>query len=191
MAYSFYHGYIKYVVSSNSETYSKGLKERIEDYEATEGVKFPVKKFFILQPQSLFIPPRLDSISDFLENAKSLEEVKINRGGVVDRSYQLSVYKIKGFEGLDWYVTAQGASPLLTYYEECERSKLLDKYKNAVSRSFNERLKTLIWNDLRCRGLVEIIYYNDSDEYGPVDVGLVIKKHIEESLKKTTANNQL
>lgn len=91
---------------------------------------------------------------------QNLEEVKINRGGVANRSYQLSVYKIKGFEGLNWYVNVQGASPLLTYSEECERSQLLDKYKNDVSLSFRKHLEDLIRNDLACQGLVEVIYYN-------------------------------
>lgn len=133
---------------------------------------------------------------------QNLEEVKINRGGVVDRSYQLSVYKI---EGVDWYVNVQGASPLLTYLEESKRSKLLDKYKNDVAQSFRKHLEKLIWNDLRCRGLVEVVYYNgmsdgcwncepnlnfflvDLDENGQrVDVGLVLKKYIEDSLTKNT-----
>lgn len=44
--------------SHNSLT---GLKERIEDYEATQKVYFPIKKLLILQPKSLFIPPKLES----------------------------------------------------------------------------------------------------------------------------------
>lgn len=88
---------------------------------------------------------------------QNLEPVLINRGGVHGRSYQLSVYKI---EGTDWYVNVQGASPLLTYYEESERSQQLAKYKNEVARSFLENLKRLIANDISCNGLVEVFYYN-------------------------------
>lgn len=87
---------------------------------------------------------------------QNLEEVKLNRGGVADRSYQLSVYKIVG---PDWYVNVQGASPLLTYYEESERSELLARYKTEVAASFRKRLEKLIGDDPSCRGLVEVIYY--------------------------------
>lgn len=85
MAYSFYHGYIKYVVSPSGDISSKGndllsskklflflsmtlgLVERMNDYEAKHQVKFPIKKLLILQPQSMFIPPTL--VTDQLQNA--------------------------------------------------------------------------------------------------------------------------
>lgn len=75
----------------------------------------------------------------------------------MNRSYQLSVYKIKGY---NWYVTVQGASPLLTYYDESKFSTLLEKYKHHIGMSFKDHLKKLIWNDLSCRELVEVIYYD-------------------------------
>lgn len=73
------------------------------------------------------------------------------------RSYQLSVYKIKG---CDWYVNVQLASPLLTYVEESKCSELLDKYKNDVAQSFREHLEKLIKNEPRCSELVELIFYD-------------------------------
>lgn len=114
------------------------------------------------------------------------------------RSYQLSVYKIKG---CDWYVNVQGASPLITYVEESKCSELLDKYKNDVAQSFREHLEKLIKNEPRCTGLVEVIYYDgtffktacknafylffliaDEDEQGKrIDVGSILKKYIEEN----------
>lgn len=134
-----------------------------------------------------------------------MEEVKLNIGGVVGRSYQLSVYKIKG---VNWYVNVQTASPLLTYYQECKRSQLLEKYRLDVAKSFRRNLERLIQDDLRCKGLVEVIYYNgmyikwdtfqllkfvfnftfysvDLDEYGElIDVGVVLKKYIQKYLNK-------
>lgn len=95
--------------------------------------------------------------------------------------------------------------------EESKRSQLLDKYKTDVAHSFRKHLETLIRDDLRCRGLVEVIYYNgtvvvltcyehliecrvffaDLDEHGErIDVGVVLKNHIEESLKKKALNGQ-
>lgn len=155
---------------------SLGLIERMDDYEATLGVRFPIKKLLILQPKSMSIPPRLTSTSDILEDAdvsvhtrrkghtvifcfffQNLEEVILNRGGVKGRSYQLSVYKIKG---PDWYVNVQGASPLLTYFEESKGSEMLGKYKADVAQSFRKHLEKLIRNDESCRGLVEVIYYD-------------------------------
>lgn len=87
---------------------------------------------------------------------QNLEEVIINRGGVVNRRYQSSVYKIIG---PDWYVNVQGATPLLTYYDESKRSELLAKYSNEVGLSFRKHLEKLINDDPSCRGLVEVIYY--------------------------------
>ncbi|XP_037032822.1 uncharacterized protein LOC119071866 [Bradysia coprophila] len=178
MAYSFFHGYIKYVVASNGDTSSKDLKERMTDYEAKHQVSFPIKKLLILQPQSMHIPPTFRS--DRLQDAENLEEVLINRGGVVNRRYQLSVYKLVG---TDYYVNVQGASPLLTYYEESERSELLAKYKTEVSMSFRKHLEKLINDDLSCRGLVEVIYYKDWDEIKqkPVDISEMLLDYIEKN----------
>ncbi|KAG4069711.1 hypothetical protein HA402_002290 [Bradysia odoriphaga] len=181
MAYSFFHGYIKYVVASNGDTSSKDLKERMSDYEAKNHVTFPIKKLLILQPQSMHIPPSLRS--ERLVEAENLEEVLINRGGVVNRRYQLSVYKLVG---TDYYVNVQGASPLLTYYEESERSVLLAKYKTEVSMSFRKHLEKLIKDDLSCRGLVEVIYYKDWDEIKqrPVDISVILLDYIEKNRRK-------
>lgn len=181
MAYSFYHGYIKFVVASNGDTSSKGLVERIQDYESENHVTFPVKKLLILQPESMHFEPKLRS--ELLLVANNLEEVIINRGGVVNRRYQSSVYKIVDS---DYYVNVQGATPLITYYEESERSELLAKYKTEVALSFRSHLEKLINDDPSCRGLVEVIYYKDEIEQKSVDVGVIIKNYIEESLKKNS-----
>lgn len=44
------------------------MKERIEDYEATHGVNFPIKKLLILQPKSFYTPNKLNS--DLLEDVR-------------------------------------------------------------------------------------------------------------------------
>lgn len=88
---------------------------------------------------------------------QNLEEIRINRGGVNGRSYQLAVYKIKD---CNWYVNVQGASPLITYFDEIKCSKLLDKYKTDVAQSFRKHLEKLIKEDSRFRELVELIYYD-------------------------------
>lgn len=68
MAYSYYYGYLN-IIGPNYGDDRKGMSERIEMYEDSQNVNFPVHKLFILVPESLYIPTQLDENSNVLNTA--------------------------------------------------------------------------------------------------------------------------
>ncbi|XP_014479373.1 PREDICTED: stimulator of interferon genes protein isoform X2 [Dinoponera quadriceps] len=155
MAYSYYYGYLRLVLPSSGTT-SKGIVEKIENFEDTHNVSFPIHKLFILIPSSGYIPPNLKEMSDqWMESAKELEEERRNRAGNIRRTYHNNVYKIypggrkSGADPI--YVVAEGASPLLTFYE----------------------------SELDTKDLCELIYYHDYKPDGTkVNVAKIILERI-------------
>lgn len=59
MASNYFHGYLKLTLPSH--TGHRGLKERIELYEAKENVQFAVKRLIILVPNIMFSNARFES----------------------------------------------------------------------------------------------------------------------------------
>ncbi|XP_011872909.1 PREDICTED: stimulator of interferon genes protein isoform X2 [Vollenhovia emeryi] len=158
MAYSFYYGYLRLMLPTSDDTSKKGIVEKIENFEDTHNIRFPVHKLFILIPSSGYIPPDLKEASfQWMENVRELEEEKRNRAGNIGRTYRNHVYKIypggRNSSEDPVYVVAEGASPLLTYYESQPET----------------------------RDLCELIYYDDYDAKGnKVNVATIILERISE-----------
>lgn len=102
-------------------------------------------------------PPKLEGPN--LVSCRNLEVKYSNRAGIIKRDYHCSVYKID-YNDLNWYVAAEGASPLLTYLEAMECNPDLKFYQKEISNSFYKTLRTCIWNDLRLRHLCDIIHFD-------------------------------
>lgn len=174
MAYSYYYGYLRLVLPSTG-TASKGIVEKIENFEDNHNVTFPVHKLFILIPSSAYIPPNLKEASDqWMESAHELEEEKRSRAGIIGRKYHNNVYKIYPggqYSGVDpQYVVVEGASPLLTFYEVQKHSHpesaTYKLYKKDVVLTFYKKLREILQSEPDTRDLCEIICYNDHDANG-------------------------
>lgn len=177
----------------------------MEDYEDNQEVTFPVKKLFILVPNSLYTPGKLSG--DNLILARNLESIFLNRAGIAKRSYFNSVYKIKD---TNWYVTVEGASPLLTFYQAMAGNDVLRQHREAIVLSFVAKLRQLLLEDPSCRNLCEVVHINgennvlvritvvcineictslDHDEYGQeMDYGLFLKDLITTKLSTPPHN---
>lgn len=129
------------------------ITERIIDYEAQEGVHFPIKKLFILVPDSMFTANTLDG--ENLEKRRNLEAINCNRSGIQKRTYHNSVYKITN---TDWYVTVEGASPLQTYYEAMRSEPRLKLFRKEIAIAFYNTLKHALWKERQTRDLCEVIH---------------------------------
>ncbi|XP_066597821.1 stimulator of interferon genes protein homolog [Prorops nasuta] len=170
LAYSYYYGYLRIMLPSTG-TKSKGLVEAINAYESFHNIQIPVKKLFILIPKSSYIPPDLKEVSyEWMEATSTLEPKTQDRSGVKNRVYHNTVYKIQE-GGLDnsvsapVFVVAEGAQPLMTFYEIMRNvnphSPIYEKHKAEFVDIFYKTLKNLLFNDLECREICELIYYDD------------------------------
>lgn len=183
MALSYYHGYLKLVLPSQGDYHSKSIVERMEDYEASRHVRFPVKKLFILVPESMYTPNTLDAKT--LQVQTPLEKLLLNRAGSFKREYHNSVYKIEATD--NWYVVTEGATPLKTFQEALSTAAAghlkLERYRTAIVSSFVCHLKELLFKDLDCRDLCEVVQFADRNVDGTlVDYGQVLREAIEKVL---------
>lgn len=188
MAYNFYYGYLHLILPSTG-TSTKGIIEKIENFEANHNVTFPVRKLFILIPSSGYIPPDLKEASyQWMESARELEKDKRNRAGNIGRTYRNNVYKVHpdGETGREpVYVVVEGATPLLTYYEVQKHnhpeSAIYKRYKRKIIEMFYRKLQETLQSEPETRDLCELIYYDDYDAKGnKINVATIILERIAE-----------
>lgn len=187
MAYSYYYGYLRIILPSTG-TNINGICEKLENFEDIHNVPISVKKLFILIPFSTYIPPDLKSLSyGWMENIQELEQEVRNRAGIMNRSYHNNIYKIypngPNSRNKPEYVAVEGATPLLTFFEVQKHfhpeSAIYKKYSKQIIKTFYLKLKELIYNDLDCRDVCELIYYNDYNSDGTkVNIAEIILKRI-------------
>ncbi|XP_054016445.1 stimulator of interferon genes protein homolog [Hylaeus anthracinus] len=161
--------------SNNTIRESKGLIEKIENFEDNHKITVAIHKLLILIPSSMYVPPDLREASyQWMESTMNLEEEKRHRAGTKERVYRNTVYKINPRRGKLYskpvYVVAEGATPLLTFFEVQKHSHpetdVYKKYSKDITKNFYNKLKELINDDLECRNLCELIYYDDYDGNG-------------------------
>lgn len=183
MAYSYYYGYLRVVLPFTGTTI-KGIVERIENFEDQHNVTFATKKLLILCPASAYIPPDLkDHSNQWMESAIPLEADVRDRAGVKKRSYKNSVYKIypggRKVSTRPMYIVAEGATPLLTFYEIQKHSHpetdIFKEYSSEIVYNFYTKLKELIENDPECRNVCQLIYYDDrNSDDRPLNIAKII-----------------
>lgn len=190
MAYSFYYGYLRLILPSTG-TASKGIVEKIENFEANHNVTFPVHKLFILIPSSGYIPPDLKEASfQWMESAHELEEERRSRAGNIGRTYRNNAYKIypggrnKSIND-PVYVVVEGATPLLTFHEVQQHSHpetaVFKRYNRMIIAQFYTKLQEVLQSSLDTRDLCELIYYDDYGVTGnKINVAKIILERIAE-----------
>ncbi|XP_014295717.1 stimulator of interferon genes protein homolog isoform X1 [Microplitis demolitor] len=192
MAYSYYYGYLKIILPSDGVN-NPGLRAKMEDYEhnqSTSEVKItiPVKKLFILIPESGHIPPDLrDASNNWLESTTNLENEIRDRAGTKRRTYRNTVYKIhpggEGQKRRPVYIVVEGATPMLTFYEILQHShKHSDTYKKnrvQIIAAFYKTLQNILNDNAECRDTCELVYYKDYDKNGTrVNIGEILLDRI-------------
>lgn len=204
MALSYFYGYLRLILPALGDYESKSLRDRCDVYEDCQSagatrqpVRIPVKKLFILAPDLMSIPNTLET--DTLWKCTSLEPLVLNRAGCMKRVYHNSVYSMlasteatvggTGTGVARWYVVAEGATPLRTFYEVLRSagasSGELERYRTEIVASFVQHLRLLLRDDEDCRDLCEVVTYADRTADGRVvDVGGVLRKAIERQLAR-------
>lgn len=183
MAYNYYYGYLRIILPTTGSL-NKGIIEKLENVEDIHNIRIATHKLLILIPASSYIPSDLKEVSyGWIESAVELEPEVRDRAGVKRRSYHNNIYKIysngKRSNSVPVYVAAEGATPLLTFFEVQKHAhsetNIYWKYQRDIIKKFYNKLKELISNDPECMDLCELIYYNDYDSNGcKVNIAKVI-----------------
>ncbi|XP_022905121.1 stimulator of interferon genes protein homolog [Onthophagus taurus] len=183
MAYSYYHGFLK-IVLPNTGTQQKGFKEFQADFESKHGIQFAYNKLIILVPMSLFCPPNLVDHSKYISLAQSLGTIEVSRGGVHNRVYKNTVYKLEK-DGNRYYVCAEYATPLRTMYDIVHTNNphavLYETFQNEFIINFYQTLKDILENSEETRDLCDLVLFNDQKDKKMVDIGNVIINHIKKN----------
>lgn len=201
MALSYFYGYLRLMLPALGDYESKSLRERCDVYEDIQSagavrqpVRIPVKKLFVLVPDSMYTANTLDTAT--LRVCSPLEPVVVNRAGCAKRVYHNTVYSMAATTTAAeaagsgrWYVVAEGATPLKTFYEALRSadgsSAELERYRAEIVASFVQHLRRLLHNDEDCRDLCEVVTYRDRTADGRVvDVGGVLRLAIERQLAR-------
>ncbi|CAD6216438.1 GSCOCG00004596001-RA-CDS [Cotesia congregata] len=192
MAHNYYYGYLKIILSSDGAS-NPGLRAKMEVYESNQStsdvqITIPVKKLFILIPESGHIPPDLKDASNYwLESTTSLENEVRDRAGVKKRIYRNTVYKIhpggEGNKRKPVYIVVEGATPVLTFYEVLQHAhKHTDTYKNyqhQIIAAFYKTLQDLLNENAESRDTCELVYFKDYDDDGKrVNIGEILLERI-------------
>lgn len=202
MALSYFHGYLRLVLPALGDYESKSLRERCDVYEDSQSagalrqpVRIPVKKLFVLVSDSMYTANTLETAT--LRLCTPLEAVVLNRAGCTKRMYHNTVYSMAASAETAgsatgsgrWYVVAEGATPLTTFYEALRstdgRSGELERYRAEIVTVFVQHLRQLLHDNEDCRDLCEVVTYRNRTADGRVvDVGEVLRMSIERQLAR-------
>lgn len=156
LANSFFYGYLNIILANKGDAH-KGIVERIQDFESTEHIEIPVKKLFILLPKSLYSHPLFNDCSENIIKIHNLEFVVRDRAGTTNRHYSNTVYKLLPKK---YYVVAEAATPLLTFYETIKNNGDLKCFSPEVFDKFYHKLQNLLNSCPACRNLVVLVPYS-------------------------------
>lgn len=189
MACNFYEGYLMHVIPSDGGDFG-GFIQNVQAFEAREGIVVPVRKLFIIITKSMYSPPdlqlfnkenrpdlsKLESCSGQLPSFpdiddavmfQSLEDRSRDVGGIRNRSYKNTAYKIHRQRGPPVYLVAECATPLYTLYRVMENKELYDDLAKVnvqdVCDDFCSTLLRLLDRSSECRDQVELVHYDDRD----------------------------
>lgn len=196
MACSYFYGYLKIILPPDGKEHT-GLKGRIQNFEDKHNVSVPVKKLFILIPDSFYIPTDLSELSnnelEVIPKGLDYDVLLQNRAGVYKRHYKNTIYKIiPGGLGTGQkntiHIVTEGATPMLTFFEVKQQSHRYSntyrEFQNEIRKSFCTTLQNLLNDNPDCRDLCELVYYKDYDAKGKkVDIAKILLQRIEKNLE--------
>ncbi|XP_066254060.1 stimulator of interferon genes protein homolog [Euwallacea similis] len=190
MAYSFFYGYINYMLNEKMGDPNKHLKEMMQDYESKNNIRFEVYKIFLLIPKSLKCFESIQDGSKIMEMRSTLLEKKITVAGVRERVYKHSVYSIHdtSMTYKPIYVCAEYATPIKTFMEVYKHTTAHTDYyhrqKNEILFQFYFTLRRILERN-GMDAMCELVFYEDMDDKKQYhDTGRILLEKLNEIKKK-------
>ncbi|KAK3714533.1 hypothetical protein QZH41_003881 [Actinostola sp. cb2023] len=173
LAWSFYFGYLKFVLPE--------LKNQI-GLTADFRHKIIVQKLFLIIPKNCQI---FDKISNsgpkmLVEKVGNLVPLKRNRGGIHDREYKHTVYRIVDERTKEeHFCVMEYATPLINLHDMSNdpRAGLSREERDSQVNLFVSKLKNILDEDIECRGKCKLITLGGDDQ----DIGKIMISALKDS----------
>ncbi|XP_026321518.1 stimulator of interferon genes protein isoform X3 [Hyposmocoma kahamanoa] len=186
MACSYFEGYLKLIIPNDGTQSGGGFEHKIQQYEASQGVVFPVRMLLLVITKSLFCPPDMNHFNNrnrpdlpYMEamsrrvrrqsvpGPQPLTDVLRDVAGVKNRQYRNSPYKIYRRGRLPVCVIVEFATPLHTLYQVLHNRDLYDELCDVdqaeLMRDFCTQLQSTIERSPDTRGRCTLIDFDDTD----------------------------
>lgn len=185
LAWSYYFGYLKLMLPSVEEMISKAVMDdyAIDDCDLRD--KLSIKKIFIVIPRNCYTYASFTDVDNRITFASSMPPQKRTRGGVQERVYKNTVWKIQVTENEDpLYVMMEYATPCLAMYDmqRNKEAKFSQEDLEAQVKEFSMKLQDILSSDVECQDKFQIVLCGDVKEQ---KLGDVIAKEIFEAKAET------
>ncbi|GFY53985.1 uncharacterized protein TNIN_335061 [Trichonephila inaurata madagascariensis] len=169
----YYKNYLTKILPQNFDT-------RRKQYETKHGILLP-NKLYILCPKSCIIQQYIDN-TDYIEHCRELPPQEVCHGGVGNRIYNISVYKID-IGGQFFRCALEYAQPLKHLLTFKEDGKITSKEMCFQRDLFCESLKSMLRDGKNSHETCELIEYDDMVH--PIHEVLLDTTSIQEFMKST------
>ncbi|XP_031568835.1 stimulator of interferon genes protein-like [Actinia tenebrosa] len=161
LAWSFYFGYLKFVLPALKGQINESEKYRFE---------IDVQKLFIILPKNCQV---FDKISNedtdpqkLIKDEENLPPLRKNRGGIQDRIYRHTVHSITerkpGGKDKKHYCVMEYATPLMTLFDMSDdrNAGLSREERDQQVVLFISKLKQILDEDKECKGKYELVTFS-------------------------------
>lgn len=171
LAWSYYTGYLKIILPHLNEMINNSHGpnfQKINDDDLCNAVNY--RKLIVIIPKSCICYKSLKDIDQRIKDVCPLSEKRLNRGGVMERIYKVTLNKVTK-EGKDMYVIAEYASSIMTMRDMRDNAKAEFTQEDIETQGvlYYNKLKDLLESDPDCRNNVELVLFN-GDECKLADV---------------------
>jgi transmembrane protein 173 len=174
LAWSYYFGYLEFILPEL--TTQINLTGRYLD-------KIKVKKVFIILPQNCQVHDTISDPRGLVHDVGNLEPLKIDRGGIRERRYEHTVYRITDERaGEEHYCIMEYATPLQILHEMSNdpNAGLSREERDYQVVAFYNKVKEILDRDQKCKGKYELITVSgQDDDIGRIMVNLLTNPAIE------------
>ncbi|GIY30340.1 uncharacterized protein CEXT_128391 [Caerostris extrusa] len=132
--------------------------ERVREYESRHQIALP-RKLYILCPKSCRVKQYIDNI-DGIEWCRELTSLLVNVGGVVERRYNISIYRMEYEENV-LHCAIEYAQPLKNLLTLKENGRITVEEMNTQRDLFCKNLNKMLRDSKDSYQACELIEFND------------------------------
>lgn len=181
LAWSYYYGYLKLMLPSIDVMVSTAVKDDYCIGNSDLRDKLSSKKIFIVIPKDCYTYESFTDVDSRITFASSMPPQHRTRGGVQERVYKNTVWKIDFSEDDKSYVMMEYATPCLSMYDmtKHKEAKFSQEDLEAQVKEFALKLELILESDAQCKGKYEIVLCGDVKSKNNKKLGDIILEYIE------------
>ena len=161
LAWSYYFGYLKLMLPSVDRMISLAVKDDYAIDNCDLRDKLSSRKIFIVIPKDCYTYESFKDADERISFACSMPPQKKTRGGVQERVYKNTVWKIQVSENEEpLYVMMEYATPCLSMYDmnkNATKANFSQEDLEAQVKEFSIKLKSILEGDKECENKFQIV----------------------------------